>query len=352
MSEFQLSLLGIGVIVVIAVFGYGYWQQWSYRRSLGRAPDEQGVKANTNTLRDKNSNTSINDPFDANGTHHFIDEPAQDSFTQPDDKTDYIVSMTFKFPHNAQVLDGFWQRRFDYGKTVLACGCNTASGNWERLIPESPSTYREIKVAVQLVDRNGAISDTRLSDFRELLGDIGRKLDADIVLPVADLAVERARELDTFCASVDQMIGINIFPDSQHGIFGSEVARAMLHVGMSLQADGTYHLFDDTGATLFTLSASDGKPFQHHTLDQLRVASLTLLLDIPRVTEPVARFDEMILLAREVATLLRATLVDDQRVFLGDAAIAQIRAQVESVEARMLAGGLSPGGEQALRLFN
>ncbi len=352
MSEFQLSLVVIGVIVVIAVYGYGYWQQWSYRRSLAGEGESNVAKGDSGSRRDSFPATPVNDPFDENGADHFIAEPAQESFMQPDDKTDFIVSMTFKFPHNAQVLDGFWQRRFDYGKTVLACGQNAASGHWERLIPESPSTYREIKIALQLVDRNGAITDTRLADFRELLGDIGRKLDADMLLPVAESAIERARELDKFCASVDQVIGINIFPASEHGLFGSEVARAMQHVGMSLQADGAFHLFDATGATLLTLSASDGKPFQHHTLDQVRVASLSLLLDIPRVTEPVRRFDEMVLLANTVATTLRASLVDDQRVTLGEAAIAQIRAQVESVQERMLAGGLTPGGDQALRLFN
>jgi FtsZ-interacting cell division protein ZipA len=83
----------------------------------------------------------------------------------------------------------------------------------------------------------------------------------------------------------------------------------------------------------------------------MRVDSLTLLLDIPRVSEPVKRFDEMTKLALEIASVLRATLVDDQRVALGNAAIAQIRSQVDTVEKRMLAGGVAPGGSQALRLF-
>ena len=44
--------------------------------------------------------------------------------------------------------------------------------------------------------------------------------------------------------------------------------------------------------------------------------SLTLLLDIPRVSEPVRRFDEMVALAQELAKTLRTTMVDDQRVAL------------------------------------
>jgi FtsZ-interacting cell division protein ZipA len=82
------------------------------------------------------------------------------------------------------------------------------------------------------------------------------------------------------------------------------------------------------------------------------VDSLTLLLDIPRVCEPVRRFDEMVALAQELAKTLRTTMVDDQRVALSDGAIAQIRAQVAATEDLMLVGHITPGSAQALRLFS
>lgn len=347
MNEFQLSLLSIGVVVVVVVYLYGLWQQWRYRRSLGKPFEEQAAPI-VNAQRQVEFSSSS----DETETQHFIADPVPGSSPQFDEKTDYIISMMLKFPQNAEALDGYWQRRFDYGKTIQAVGCSAATGVWERVIPESRTPYSAFKIALQLVDRNGPISDTRLSDFRELLGDIGRTLDADMMLPIVDRAIERARDLDKFCADVDQMIGINIMPGGERVLFGGEVAHAVQLVGMSLQADGSFHQFDANGATLFTLSTSDGTPFQHHTLDQMRVDNLTLLLDIPRVAEPVKHFDEMTLLAMEIATTLRATLVDDQRVTLGNSAIAQIRAQVESVERRMLAGGIAPGSDQALRLFS
>jgi FtsZ-interacting cell division protein ZipA len=343
MSEFQLSLLSIGAVVVVMVYLYGLWQQWRYRRSLGKPSQEPTKQPIADTL---------SHPQDDTDTQHFIADPVPETSPQFDDKTDFIVSMTLKFPQNAEALDGYWQRRFDYGKTIQAIGCSAATGVWERVIPESRTSYSAFKIALQLVDRNGPVSDTRLSDFRELLSDIGRKLDADMTLPMVDSAIERARELDKFCADVDQMIGINIVPSGERVLFGSEVARAVQLVGMQLQADGTFHQFDADGATLFTLSAADGAPFQHHTLDQMQVDNMTLLLDIPRVKEPVKCFDEMTLLAMEVATTLRATLVDDQRVTLDNTAISHIRAQVDAVEKSMLAGGIAPGSDQALRLFS
>jgi FtsZ-interacting cell division protein ZipA len=350
MSEFQKSLLIIALLVVVAVYAYGYWQQWRYRRSLDRGHDAPRSESRAAVAQ------AVAEPVvsrEADTADHFIaDKPAAEACDLLDDKLDYIVSMTPKFPVSAEVLEDFWPRRFDYGKTIQTCGCNAASGAWERVIPESPANYSELKIALQLVDRNGVISDTRLADFRELLGEIGRKQDADMVLPLTDRALERARELDGFCASVDQMIGLNLISRGERPLFASEVARAVQQSGMSLQADGTFHQFAADGATLYTLAVSDGMPFQHHTLDQMQVKSLTLLLDIPRVQEPAKCFDDMILLALDIAPALRVTMVDDQRVILSQGAIAHIRDSVDAVEQRMLAGGLVPGSAQALRLFS
>ncbi|MBU0689827.1 MAG: cell division protein ZipA C-terminal FtsZ-binding domain-containing protein [Gammaproteobacteria bacterium] len=350
MSEFQKSLLVIALLVVVAVYAYGYWQQWRYRRSLDRG-DAEPRPAPRAVVSEPAAEFTAKPAEEAD--HHFIsDKPVAEACDLLDDKLDYIVSMIPKFPVSADALEAFWPRRFDYGKTIQTCGCNAATGAWERVIPESPANYSELKIALQLVDRNGVISDTRLADFRELLGEIGRKQDADMVLPLTDTALERARELDTFCASVDQMIGLNLISRGERPLFASEVARAVQQSGMSLQADGTFHQFAEDGATLYTLAVSDGMPFQHHTLDQMQVKSLTLLLDIPRVHEPVKCFDDMILLALDIAPALRVTLVDDQRVILSQGAITHIRDSVDAVEQRMLAGGLVPGSAQALRLFS
>lgn len=350
MSEFQLSLLAIAAVVVVAVYAYGHWQQWRYRRSLERGIGElRPVRAEAGETLQPSAAPAVREE---STQHSIAEKPAADACDMLDDKLDYIISMTPKYPVMPEALDGFWPRRFDYGKTIQTCGCNAATGAWERVIPESPASYSEFRIALQLVDRNGVISDTRLADFRELLGEIGRKQDADMVLPLADAALARARELDAFCAEVDQMIGLNLVGSGERPLFASEVARAVQPSGMSLQADGTFHLFAADGATLFTLGASDGTPFQHHTLDQMQVKSLTLLLDIPRVREPAKCFDDMTMLAIEIAAALRVTLVDDQRVILSKGAIAQIRDSVEAVEKRMLAGGITPGSALALRLFS
>lgn len=355
MSEFQLSLLTIGLIVVAGVYLYGFWQQWRYRRSLGETFKSQPVDPSVAATPDKVRavNMRLDDERDPLiGLESGDPSTADEVCGLLNDATDYVVTFLLKAPNTPEALEALWQRRFDFGKSVHACGLNTGSGLWERLIPESGQTYRAFRLGLQLVDRAGSVSEMRLAGFHDLLNSIAEQLQVEVRLPSVVEAVQRAQELDRFCADVDQMIGINLLTSGDRKLFGTEVANAAERLKMSLQSDGTFHLTDADGATLFSLGASDGTPFQHHTLNQSRVDSLTLLLDIPRVDEPVRRFDEMVALAKELAKSLRATLADDQRVALSDGAIAQIRAQVAATEDLMLVGHITPGSAQALRLFS
>ncbi len=355
MSEFQLSLLTIGLIVVAGVYLYGFWQQWRYRRSQAEVfPGQAGEPTTPIPLRvppldrlDGDDRDTLAEPGAASHVG-----AADEVYSLLDDATDYVVTFLLGAPDTPAALDALWQRRFDFGKNIHACGLNTGSGLWERVIPESRQTYRAFRIGLQLVDRSGSVSEIRLAGFRDLLGDIAGRLKVEARMPAVEEALQRAQELDQFCADADRMIGINLLANGGRRLFGTEVANAAERVGMGLQADGTFHRIDGHGATLFSLGAGDGTPFRHHTLNQSRVDSLTLLLDIPRVTEPVRCFDEMAALAQELAKMLRTTLADDQRVALSEGAIAQIRAQVVATEDLMLSGQIIPGSAQALRLFS
>src|SRR5512135_811935 len=355
MSEFQLSLLTIGLIVVAGVYLYGFWQQWRYRRNVGRAQSAEPSVPTPPAMPQATESAPVGkrDPLAGlEADSESGDNAADEVCGLLNEASDYFGTFLLKQPHTPEVLEALWQRRFDFGKSVHACGLNTVSGLWERLIPESEQSYRAFRLGLQLVDRTGSVSELRLASFRDLLADIAAQLQVEVKLPPVEEALQRAQQLDRFCADVDQMIGVNLLAGGDRKLFGTEVATAAERLDMSLQADGTFHLLDERGATLFSLSAVDGSTFQHHTLNQARVDGLTLLLDIPRVSEPVRRFDEMVALARELEKSLRLVMTDDQRVALNDGAIAQIRAQVAATEDLMLVGHITPGSTQAARLFS
>lgn len=368
MSELQISLLAIGIAVVLAVYVYSWWQQRKFRRRFGAAfkqahEDALYRTAMENPVVEESAKELVAGQLEPSlpvdplpGEALPVDPPrvpATDGVCALlDASTDYIAVLTFDVPAGADTLALLWQKRFDFGKSVHACGLNETTGAWEKVIPDSHLFYAAFKLSLQLADRSGPVSEVRLSDFRDLARDIATQLDAQADLPDVTAACARALELDGFCAGVDQMIGLNILPSGERTFSGGEIARvAELH-GMVLQADGAFHLSDAQGHTVFSLGNYENVPFQHHTLAQMWVNGLTLLLDVPRVEQPTQRFDEMAVLARQLAMDLRAAVVDDHRTALGEPGIAQIRGQIADIESRMLSGKVIPGSAQARRLFS
>ena len=90
------------------------------------------------------------------------------------------------------------------------------------------------------------------------------------------------------------------------------------------------------------------------TVDNLRVLTtpgIVLLIDVPRVADPVRVFDQMRLIAKRLAQTLEGVLVDDNRRPLDDAALGAIRDQVQVTASALRAAHIEPGGTRATRLF-
>jgi FtsZ-interacting cell division protein ZipA len=353
MSELQISLLGIGIAVIVAVYLYNFWLQRQYQRKFGSAFRQHEDALYHGVTPDKlDTLMEAVDPAE-----HFSPDKARTNAADEvcgllDDATDYIVEIFPVGLVGADALGPLWQRRFDFGKNVNACGQNTVSGRWEKVIAESRATYSAFRLGLQLSNRSGAVNIARLSDFRDLARDIGINVQADINTPDVEEAASRALQLDGFCAEVDQMIGINLLPNGEITLAASEVAQVVQPLGMSLQADGSFHLLDTRGFTIFSLCNVEATPFQHHTFNHMRVKGLTLLLDVPRVEKPVKRFVEMVALAQRLAREMGAAVVDDHKVVLSEISLDQIREQIDAIENRMLAADIVSGSAQARRLFS
>jgi ZipA, C-terminal FtsZ-binding domain len=358
MSDLQIGLLIIGLAVVVVVYGYGAWQQIQYRRRFGSAFRPRHGDALYQGVGEGGAAQTVSDPaalFDdvAQDLPTGIEEvEGEEVCSTLDTFCDYIAELSLNSPVSAAVLEPLWQRRFDFGKSVNVCALNAEDGSWERVIPESKSSYTSFRVALQLVDRNGAAGESLIAGFRDLVRDIAQTIPAEADLPDVTEAAESAAHLDTFCAEVDHMIGFNILPEGDRLLSGSDIAQIAARYNLTLEPDGAFHLLDPLGHTLFVLANIDNDPFRHHSLDRMNVMGLSLQLDVPRVVQPSQRFDEMVQLAREIGSELHAAVVDDYRAPLDFTAIAMIRIRVVNIENRMRSYPIVPGSAQALRLFS
>ncbi|MGA9667413.1 MAG: cell division protein ZipA C-terminal FtsZ-binding domain-containing protein [Gallionella sp.] len=370
MSELQQALLLIGLGVIVAIYIYGWWQQRRYKHKFGaafKASHADALYPQGGADQSHVQPSSISGMVDeAGGVPNIIDveyadvSGAESSTTNLLDdscsllnaRTDFIVELRLAEPSPAAVLDGLWQRKFDFHKPVQVCGLTLAGNKWERAISESQTLYARFRIALQLVDRSGAISEAKLADFRDLVLGVASHIKADSTVPDIRETYHHAAEMDAFCAEVDQMVGVNLVPPVGRLLPGARVAQAAALQGMTLEADGAFHLLDAQGHSLFSLISQDSAPFQHLTLETVSTAGITLLLDVPRVENPASQFDHMMHVARELAIELQVKAVDDHRVALSESGLALIHTRIADVEKKMLVRGIEPGSAQALRLFS
>jgi len=353
-----MSLLGIGIVVVLLIYIFSLLQQHRYRQTFRKtfkqdhddilhAPSEpEPDQAPSSDMPTKPSVIFATPPK----TFHAA--AVESGCVLLSDATDYLAEIHLKHPVGMEVLTHLSQRRFDFGHAMQVCGLNVNGNVWEKIVVENAASYSALKLALQLVNRSGAVSEAKLVQFKELVHSVSMQAQAELVLPDVRLAVARATKLDEFCVSVDGIVGLNLLPEDRQHIPGAEVAEICEQHGLSLQADGAFHLLDKRGNSLCSLGSIDNTPFQYHTVQQRGVSGLTLLLDVPLTEQAVQHFDQMAELAYEISRQVNATLVDDHRKILSPESIALIRKQVAAIESKMLAAHIAPGSAQARRLFS
>lgn len=380
MSELQISLLGIGIIVVLLIYIYGWWQQRGYQQKYQEAFRQEHADilyaASAEDARHSLNQDTYPESAEAQGTQPTVTQlqaamPAAPSTSTVldeqksanavlmesgcallGDATDYIIEIKLDRPNGVEMLTNLWLRRFDFGHDITICGLNAESNTWEKVMAESTVHYAAFKLALQLVKRSGTVSELKLARFRDMVSSLSTKPADHVIVPEVGIAAARALKLDEFCVTVDRIIGLNLLPDNRHQILGTEVAEVCEQHGFVLQADGAFHLLDKRGNTLCSLSSMDSILFQYHTLGQHGVSGVTLLLDVPLTEQPVQRFDQMVEVARKMAKQFKASIVDDHRKTLGEDSLILIREQITAIETKMTHGNIVPGSAQARRLFS
>jgi len=357
MSELQFILMIIGIGVIVLLYAFDWRQQKQYQKRFEGAfkppqnntSHEESETDATDTIENISS-SEISDSalFESDSAGSYIDEIC----STLDIRDDFIIEIHATNPHIASVLNSLWQRKFDFGKPVHVCGMTVATKKWERVIPESQTLYKRFRLALQLVDRSGPISAAKLADFRDLASGIAQNLDADTSIPDFNETHRRAIDLDAFCASVDQMVGVNLMPPGKRLLLGSKISQSATLLGMTLGSDGAFHQIDGQGYSLFSLTNRDAKPFQHHLLETSGSTGITLLLDVPRVSTPTEKFDQLMQVAHGLAKGLQVNLVDDHDKPISESGLAIIRTRINEIETKMTEYGIIPGSPQAHRLFS
>jgi FtsZ-interacting cell division protein ZipA len=237
-------------------------------------------------------------------------------------------------------------------KPVRWVGRRGAGLPWQALDAGASGPWQELAACMLIANRAGAATRGDIEAFVRATQEAAARLRAECDAPDAASEAARAEELDRFCADLDVQIGLTLLRSGGGQIAGTRLRGVAEAAGFKLSAAGQFdYIQDETGTTLYSLQNYKQEPFTIEGLRVLSAPGVILLLDVPRVAEPVRVFDQMRLVAKRMAQTLEAVLVDDNRRPLNDASLAAIRAQVQATATALREAHIEPGGPRALRLF-
>jgi len=238
------------------------------------------------------------------------------------------------------------------GKPVRWVGLPVGAAEWEDIQPWREVRYQQVVVTMQLADRNGAVQEDQLTALCGMLQTMaqvhGVRIGCDDVVD----ALERAQAIDLFCVDVDVLIGLNVVARGESAVNLTRIEQAAEDSGMVLGVDGVFQLLDSRGEPLYALCNHDAEPFSAEVVEGQTSQGVTLQFDVPRVPDGLKVFDGMVAFGRKLANEVGGILVDDNLRPLTDTGIDKIRTQLMHIYERMEARGVPSGSRRALRLFS
>jgi FtsZ-interacting cell division protein ZipA len=348
MSELQISLLGIGAVVIAGVYLFNFWQEREFRhkaeRVFAREHDDVLLRRATeieDRVEPQMQRTTAQPTTRERNSQHAID-PIMD----------YVVEVSLVTPSDgAEPHEEVLALATELHKPVLVAG-RSADDGWRDAGINCGIEFSRLRFALQMVNRAGCIDQGKLSAFRDMVLKWAARAGGEAAYSDIVDAHKMATELDRFCAEVDIAIGVNVVSMNGKPFHGAEIRRVAEAAGLRLEADGVFYYRGDHFSTLFTIDNHEPMPFVPEQINTLQTSGVTLLLDVPRVSGGGQVFDLMLETARNFASALGGVVVDDKRIPLSDAAIEKIRAELNVILDKMNSAQIAAGGTRALRLFS
>jgi FtsZ-interacting cell division protein ZipA len=369
MSDLQIALGIIGLLVVAAVYAYNAWQERKLRRRLEQAFDGQredillkpaqagaaarieprlgeadgeaaaaadGFAEPHSAAATARTSTPAGSAADANGADGLIE---------------FSASLDSETPVGESALHELQSRIATFGKPARLLGWDESAGAWLSLGRETHGGFHRLQAAIQLANRGGPVHAPQLNGFCDAVRSWAERHGVSAAIPDADQGLKSAQALDTLCGELDVSIGLNVVAPPGSAFPGEQLADAAAEAGFSLESDGVFHWRDASGQSLFYMENHEPEPFVADRLEAMQTSGLTLLLDVPRVADAVGALDEMVRVGGLLASALGGFLVDDNRVALQPAGVERIKTQLRELHDAMASRDIPAGGPRAQRLF-
>ncbi|CAM4049893.1 cell division protein ZipA C-terminal FtsZ-binding domain-containing protein [Bordetella tumulicola] len=354
MSNLQIGLIVLGVLLILLVLGFNWWQDRRARsRMQARFPTSEqdpllsdGEGAVRSSADAKRREPGMGPEHVAAAATAAAAAPANDvdDTEEPDPGCEVVIEIHLGEPMlGAELLPAIQGVHQVGTKPVRVFATTEAGRHRARIHPEE--SYASLQLAALLANRSGPLTAIEWSQLWARAQELADRFEATIEGPDQQVVLERAVKLDELCAALDAQVGLTLLlREPRSTIDVISVAREL-----GFAVDNTRLLWlTDTGATRFTLSRGDGAGFDD---GMAAVSRLVLLLDVPCSPADSRAFGRMVDVGRDLAARLQAELVDDQGRPVVDGMETGIDEQLQTLFSKLDQAGLPAGSVRAQRVF-
>jgi FtsZ-interacting cell division protein ZipA len=368
MSDLQIYLLALGVVIILAVLIVNRVQEKRFKSKLNHSTDLATEDPLLDRL-DTRGSITLTDSEDevilAPGGASPVQEPAAASVPVSYEGEDNVAldlelldsKITFQIAISAseglcisttgqlqEVLETIPKRYQVWGSTRK---------HKDPIIVSNPdSVFDKLMIVIQLTDRNGPLS-------REQIETITTDIYAETV-PTGAITTQvkaseeaaNALQLKQFSDDVDLLFGLTVERSRGAVMAGGEVLSLAVALGMRLNRHGAFIMMDDEGKELFTLENRDSTPFDETQIKDQEISGITFLLDVTAVPDGIRTFNKMAGVAKQFADAMNATICDDNSQIVSEAGFDQIRQQLNKIYQQMEDKEILPGSLVAKQLFS
>ncbi|MDO5667700.1 MAG: cell division protein ZipA C-terminal FtsZ-binding domain-containing protein [Alcaligenaceae bacterium] len=264
----------------------------------------------------------------------------------PDPMTEAVVDLRFDQPVRGRSIIEQVMRFPAADDKPIRYFAETEDGAYHAVI-RPDVMYVALQIAVLMSNRSGPLQDVHWSAAMMIADEMVQQFDADLEAPAFKELEDHALDLDDLCASLDAQVGLSLLLEGPQPIKSvAEIARKRGFVDYRQ----TLAWLNNQGQVCFYML------FDGLALNQVESASverIELLLDVPNSPADQHAFGKMVGAARDLAGLLRASIVDDQNQPLEhDELVASVDEQIYEIYQRLDQCGLTAGSERARRVFS
>jgi hypothetical protein len=255
------------------------------------------------------------------------------------------------------VLAQFNESKASLTKISRIHGIKIPEKSWCDLEQESEDArFGDLIVTIQLADQNGSVNAVELKEFSNLVENLsdGTGRSFTYMAPI-DSALLQAQAIADFVRYYDSIFVINIKPEQSDYLEGSLINRCANQLGLD-KCDKQYFvrnkIMGKRKICLYSLAnMSESGEFDFDNMKDLKTRGVTFFTKPAANRSPGAVFAEMVDTAKAFAGRVKGEAIAPNHEDLSQEVVDQIRQSIEKVAEDMEEHGMTPGSDEAMRIF-